>query len=266
MDSTFSLESYRALLELALRHGWTFVRFCELAAPGSERKAALRHDIDYSIEMAYEMALVNESLGVRATFLFLLRSDLYNLLSARSLDRVQRIHDAGQLVGLHLPCPPHAGVDEDGARQWVACEFELLRRVAPYAEPVFAWHNPPAPWLERFRSLEVPGLVNAYGAGFTQDCLYRSDSNLRNSVADFASIFESADIRRLHWLVHPLNWVVGGRDMGEIFARAWKRVIREHEAEFMSNTAYARLMPQGMPAEMLATFSNTWKAHARAAG
>ena len=51
----FSKDAYRSLLALALREGYSCASFLEPGeAPGS--RLFLRHDIDYSLQMAVELA------------------------------------------------------------------------------------------------------------------------------------------------------------------------------------------------------------------
>ena len=263
--SALSGTIYRELLEHALAKGWRFVDLANLVSATGGRWVSLRHDVDYSVAMAADMAEINASVGVQATFFLLLRSEAYNLLSSRSAEHVERIRSSGQRIGLHLPCANAEKTSEAEARAWVQSEYELLQRVVPDAEPMFAWHNPTIPWLAKFGALEVPGLLNAYHPRLTKDCLYRSDSNLRNSPADFAAIFDRSDVARLHWLIHPFNWVAGGRDMADILVGTMGHVIRACEFEFLQNSMYSRKMPNGMPAEVLESFSHSWRKHAKPA-
>nr|MDA8109538.1 hypothetical protein [Betaproteobacteria bacterium] len=57
---------------------------------------------------------------------------------------------------------------------------------------------------------------------------------------------------RLQLLIHPFQWLAGGRDMQEVLANTWIQVLREKEQEFLTNHVYHRLFPSGMPGEWLA--------------
>jgi hypothetical protein len=260
----FSLDAYHDLLRLAHEKGWKVAAYPEKGSLGP-RQILLRHDVDYSVEIALEMARANAALGVHGTFFLLLRSDLYNLWSPRNQELARQIQAAGQSVGLHFaalqPVPPN----EASLARMVKREFELLREVVPGAAPVFAWHNPTTAWLDRFGKLEVEGLINAYAPRFTVAMRYRSDSNLRHSPDDFARLLQSEDASPLHLLFHPLNWVVGGRDMIEILAGTWGRLLREQERDFRTNRVYQQQLPHGMPAPVVEQFVRRWEAAARAA-
>jgi hypothetical protein len=91
---------------------------------------------------------------------------------------------------------------------------------------------------------------------------YCSDSNLRNSCQDFHRILHAGH-PAMQLLFHPINWVVGGESMLEVFSCAWPYVLREREQEFLTNRVYQATFPRGMPQAMLTAFSQEWLQAAR---
>src|SRR5437879_10809280 len=89
-------------MQLALSSGYRMAPFSRPPSK-TERRIYLRHDVGYSLEMAVRLAEVNAELGVRGTFCVLLRSQIYNLLSEKSMALVAQIHALGQEIGLHAP-------------------------------------------------------------------------------------------------------------------------------------------------------------------
>lgn len=260
-----SLATYRELLELALHEEWTFCRYtADLSSV--PRALLLRHDVDYSLDLAVEMARVNASLGVRGTFFLLVRSNVYNLLAPRNLHQARTLLDLGQWIGLHFAALDPVPECAEQVVSLVQREMDLYRRELPQTEPVVAWHNPAQVWLDRYAELEIPDLVNVYRAPFTKAIVYRSDSNLRHTAADFEKLLRDGNLRQLHLLFHPLNWVVGGGDMVEILAGTWRQVIAEREEEFRLNRVYQDALPHGMPTSILEQFSRDWLVAARRAG
>src|SRR5947209_18661466 len=73
----FTPAHYREMLATALSQGYRFNLFGE---PVQGRTAYLRHDVDNSVGDALAMARIEHSLCIRSTYLFLLRSQNYNLL------------------------------------------------------------------------------------------------------------------------------------------------------------------------------------------
>ena len=61
----------------------------------------LRHDIDFDIKAAYEIALIEHEINVKSTFFFLLRGDFYNLINSENYDLVKKIESLGHKISLH---------------------------------------------------------------------------------------------------------------------------------------------------------------------
>ena len=253
----YSLKSYRLIIERALASGRTFVPFTLESKPAPDQ-IYLRHDVDYSLEMALELAQVNADLGIRGTFCVLLRSQIYNVLSQWSQRLVQKIYELGQRIALHATLIDQAA-SADQTEAELRADFDFACHNLPMMSPVFSWHNPTPEVLERdLQSERVAGLINAYAARFTKEIGYFSDSNMRNSVEDFLALFSGERPGALQLLFHPFNWVAGGRNMGEIFAGTWPYVIREREYEMRLNSFYHKRMPEGLPTALLQNFAAQW--------
>lgn len=235
--ATYSKESYRHLIELALARGYRIVDFLE-DTDSYDRRLYLRCDVDRSLGMAVEIAEINASLGVRATFCLLVRSPNYNLLSFSGLDDARRIHALGQHLTLHYALPPEIPAGDAEFAALILEDFELVRRFLPEMEPAFSWHDPTPEVLERGLRLEIPGYANMYHARFFKEMPYYSDSNMRHSVERFREVI-AANHPALHLLFHPLFWVAGGRDLSDAWARTWKRIISEHTPPALGSPADA---------------------------
>lgn len=247
---TFSLDSYRELIQGGLTKGFRPMGFCD--EPRDGRTLLLRHDVDYSLEMAVHVARVNAELGVAATFFILVRAHGYNPRSKASASRLEELVKLGQRIGVHV-----AGAAED-----VAGDFECLSQEVQ-VERVFSWHNPTSAIIERYRDQEsVAGLTNVYSRRFLDDALYRSDSNLDRRYEELASAFD-AGMGTVHLLLHPINWVAGGDSMLDVFEHAWPYLIREAELEARTNRVYSQRMPDGVPDAVLEDFAERWRKAAR---
>jgi hypothetical protein len=258
----YNEQTYRQLLSLIRRHGWCCCRFTQ-EMPSVEKRLFLRHDVDYSLALAQRLAEINAELGVTATFFLQLRSPLYNLLAPVNLARARAIEGMGQRLALHCTVPEPFPETASELRTWVQQEFHRFRDLLPQAEPAFAWHNPTTVLLERFRDLEVPGLVNVYHRRFTREMTYCSDSNFRTPPATFHDQLCNPRGSALHLLLHPVNWTVGGEDMLAVLAGTWEVLLRDWEQEMLTNAVYRQALPQGMPGDLLRDFRCSWEAIAR---
>ncbi|MCK4394327.1 hypothetical protein KAX17_15610 [Candidatus Bipolaricaulota bacterium] len=246
----YSKEGYRSLLKLALEEGYKFIGFLD-KCDNYSHCIYLRHDIDYSLNMALELAEINASMGVQGTFSVLLRSQVYNLLSHWALSQVKKIHALGQHLAFHYALPPTIPTSDGEFAALILADFDIVQRHLPEIEPAFAWHNTTPELISRGLHLVVPGLVNIYSAYFIKDIPYYSDTYMRYSVAEFEKIIARENCSALHLLFHPLHWVAGGRDAFEALVRTWPYIIHEREHEMRNNREWARHVGDGMPSEIL---------------
>jgi hypothetical protein len=260
LSEVYSLESYRSIIRRALSAGYTFAPFTTEEVVSGKR-IYLRHDVDYSLEMALKLAEANAELGIRGTFCVLLRSQVYNLLSQPSIDAATRIHDLGQYLGLHVPLSSIPLRDDDySVEAKLRADFEFLREEVPVLSPVYSWHNPTPETLERYLlSRKKAGLVNTYSSQFFRDIPYYSDSNLRHPVEAFKRFVAGDEVEAMQIVFHPLYWVGGGTSMRDVLSRAWCYIIREREREIRLNRFYAEVLPHGMPESVLQQFAERWR-------
>lgn len=244
----YSVEAYRALLGRLVADGCRFARFVD-DPPTEGRTIYLRHDVDYSLELAVELAEVNEELGVEGTFFVQVRAELYNVLAPTETTRVRRLRTLGQRLALHFLAAHKA--DGPGDADAIRADFEVLRLTEQELDPVFSWHQPSAGFGNR-PALDVPGFVNVYGDRFFRAMPYLSDSIHRVSVDELEASLVHDESRELQLLLHPVNWIAGGASGAEILIRGWSRVLRDHERTLLENGAYVERFPNGMPPQLVA--------------
>ncbi len=251
----YTRQRYEHLLELLVKHDYSFANFADPVSDNpNKRMVYLRHDIDYSVEMAVSFAEINQQWNAKATFFFQLRSGIYNFLSYETLERVRRIPQLGQQIGMHFAFPPEIPGD-DPLKEMIQNDFSVMKKQIPEMQQVFGWHNPltyPGYYTglpEEKWELSPPNLCNVYSARFSKEIPYFSDSNLRYPVEEFEKVIKQGH-PRLHLLFHPFQWLSGGKTMLEVLAKTWKTIIREREKAIV-NAVYGKQFPQGMPEKYL---------------
>jgi hypothetical protein len=242
---SYGTAAYRDLMREVQGAGWTFGSF---TAPEEVEGSTiyLRHDVDYSLELAVELAELNNDLGVSGTFCVQLRAQFYNPFEHSEMARLRRLRHLGQHVGLHYVVGPGSAPTPEDVRG----DFELLRTVVSDSSPVFSWHQPTPELLAQG---PVPGLVDAYGPRFFRDMVYLSDSTHRASVDELRAEVAAVTDNELQLLLHPVNWTAGGSSGFEILIRGWIRVLRDHERTLLANRTYQERFPRGMPTDVLAS-------------
>jgi hypothetical protein len=201
-EHPFTLEHYRALLQAAKESGYRFALFEE---PAQGRAVYLRHDVDNSIDDALTIAGAEAELGVRSSFLFLLRSKNYNLLAGDSIAKVRSIAEFGHAVGLHFSREP--GDEPAGTPlplpERIRTDAALMAQAVGLPVRLFSFHNPAG--RDEFQ-VDVPGLINSYAPRFFGDIKYLSESNFRWREGCPCEIFRSGRYPVMQILIHPMTY------------------------------------------------------------
>jgi len=195
----FTYEAYKDLIGLLIGNGYEIISYRDQAV--HPRCAILRHDVDVSDKPAIRIAEVESSLGVHATFFFMLTSELYNALSRSVLDTIGAIAEMGHEIGLHFDesiYPLSGGHDLIAAAEK---EAEIFRMATGLEISAVSMHMPSENTLQRNDTF--PTMRNAYGHEYIREYKYLSDSN-RHWREDVLSHIQSGDYSKLHILTHPV--------------------------------------------------------------
>jgi hypothetical protein len=214
----FNLSIYSQMLVEGVAAGYRFVAFDEIqnysenAGENVPPKCLLRHDIDADISAALRMAKVENEAGISATYFFMLRSPLYNLMGRENYEMAVQIFKLGHKIGLHYD----QGFDEqrgwtaiqtasgiDAEANWLEDQFGLEVAAVSFHQPgdaVFSGH------------ISTGKRVNTYDRKVLREFLYFSDSNrtLPLATATCSSLETSIAAhapKDIQLLIHPIWWV-----------------------------------------------------------
>lgn len=194
----FGDDSFRDLVSGFRGNGYEFRTFDDFEA---ERSVVLRHDIDFSVDLAHAMARTEAELGVRATYFFMLSSNAYNLLSQHNRRLVREIVAMGHVASLHFDPDIHADVDAGFVEECAA--------IAPLTGPVsiVSLHRPGDFLIDNNRAL--PGARHTYEDRYFRELKYVSDSggSFSHGHPLETEAFEAG--RSIHLLLHPIWWTTG---------------------------------------------------------
>lgn len=189
-------------------------------APG----LVVRHDIDLSLERAVAVGRVEREVGVRATFLVMVDSPLYDLDDPSSRAALAELRELGHDVGLHMDLGPRGEVAGlrlgDVTPEVSACRDRLE---AVLGEPVrsISFHRPADPLVAALHPVaDVCGMVNAYAAPLMRCYLADSAGSWRHG--DPRPVLRRPPCETVQLLVHPFWWGeehLGAADRLEAFYR-----------------------------------------------
>ena len=155
----FSYDDYKEMIRIIQSTG----RYCCYAdALGRDKFVIMRHDVEYSVERAYQMARVEQSMDFASTFFFQWTNNTYNILSRRNMDMIKDMHERGQHIGLHFAL--NGMTDMQQIRKRIKMEMEILSEMFGFEITEFSIHRPSKDVLRE--NIKMDGILNAYQDDF----------------------------------------------------------------------------------------------------
>jgi hypothetical protein len=170
-NDEFSLAGYHRIIEGFVEQGYNITDYPQIIP--QKRHLILRHDVDFDLQRALEMAEFESKCGWRATYFILLRTEFYNLFSSSGSEAVNRILQLGHQIGLHFDAtyyPPNPILLAEAVKS----EAAILSNIMDSDISRFSFHRPHPELLEK--NFEVEGFLNAYDDRFRTETSYCSDS------------------------------------------------------------------------------------------
>jgi hypothetical protein len=222
----FTHATYRSLLQHIQGCGHAICPLTRI--PASGKYVILRHDIDYSVVKAVELAEIEHDLGVRASVFLMLSSHYYNLMSIEHLLAARRIVSLGHDIGFHYDTDVFDDLPDEQQAERIVAQARFLSDLLETPIGAVAQHNPSV----TPRRIRVPGYVDAYADEYTKQIAYISDSRRLFGAADPFQFFESHD--RVQMLIHPLWWSADNTTRWEAFAAIRHAAVARIDSELLS--------------------------------
>lgn len=230
----FSFDDYKEIIRIIKATGRQ-VDYKD--ALNREQFIIMRHDVEYSVERAYDLSRVERSMDFTSTYFFQWTNNSYNILSRRNMDMIKDMHERGHNIGLHYAL--NGLTDMQVIRKRIAQEMEILSEMFGFRVDEFSVHRPSKDVLRE--NIKLPGIINAYqddfftfGENITEDTpvavKYLSDANhiWRYGYPNEKNItcYDKVQI-----LTHPFAWTKKGYDNFDNY----KTLIQEKYVELVES-------------------------------
>lgn len=203
----FCYTAYRNIIQQFRAKNYEFRAFNDPRNSDCEaRFVLLRHDIDFCLHKALAMAKVEQQLGVKATYFFMLSSPFYNLFSAHDRAVAAQILSLGHRLGLHFDWAAYPNVDDVAAiNTLVTNEVSILQAALDKPVDIVSFHRPNQLVMTGDPNCTAP-LDHTYMEKYVKSIEYCSDS--RGKWAYGAPIERTAfqSGKPIHLLIHPIWW------------------------------------------------------------
>lgn len=194
----FTKKSYENFLKHLVDNKFNIITFSRWKVTG-EDGIILRHDVDYEIKPAYDMAITEKSYGIKSTYFLRVTSEQYNVLSHINRIPLKEMSDIGFEIGLHF----NPLMYEKNWNEWAKFESSILESVVEQKIRALSLHNPGVTGLEH----NFPSFINTYD-GFSG---YHSRNYFSDSSRDFRGknpfkFVEKSRKNTIQMVFHPLYW------------------------------------------------------------
>lgn len=226
----FSYDDYRVIIDI-IRASGRGKKYSE--AYGSDDFVIMRHDVEYSVERAYDLSCVESEMGFTSTWFFQITNNTYNPFSRVSGNMIRKMREAGHVIGLHYALDGETDVEK--VRRQIPEHLNVMSEMMGFKVDTFSIHRPPAWALAA--DFKYSGILNAYqddfftyaedvGEDSELEVKYMSDANhiWRYGYPDENSILNH---RKVQILTHPFAWTREGYDNHDNYVT----LIREKYSE-----------------------------------
>ena len=201
----FSKNSYENFLLSAVKHEYKICGFSD--GVGETRKTIiLRHDVDFSLKHAVELAELEASMGISSTYYILASSIYYSLNDAVTRAQLKRLIELGHEIGLHWQLETKHGC-EVSAIQDIRKQKTNLEQIAQINIKTVSQHQPTQ---NKTFNLSALSIFDAYDFGLIPEFEYVSDSSMQWRMQTPLKLLEKH--KSIYFLSHPIWWVSKGED------------------------------------------------------
>lgn len=202
IPSEFTIKEYERLLDLA-QNKFKFSNFINFKT--NDDFILWRHDVDFSLEQAEILAIIENKKKVSSTYFLHLHSEFYNLLDLNALKIIKNILSLGHSIGLHFDVHYYSIESQDEMVRYLAFEKDILEKLFHSNIDVFSFHNTNN-ITEQFRDPTYAGMINTYSDYFKHNVAYCSDSNGYWRFRKLGDMLKDIEINRLQVLTHAEWW------------------------------------------------------------
>lgn len=184
----------------------------------SDTFIVMRHDIEFSIERAYQMSLIEQEENFYSTYFVQITNNSYNPFSKKNIDLLTEMERMGHHIGLHYHL--NGQTEFLDVRDGIRDQIKILKDVTGLHIDRFSIHRPIKEVY--YHKINISNIINAYSPEFftyaenvTEDTLldvrYITDSKHRWNYGK-PTLEKFNKNKKIQILIHPFSWTEEGYD------------------------------------------------------
>lgn len=199
----FTLANYKRLLKIA-KEKYSFVLFSQEGVYG-DMQIILRHDVEFSIPIALEMAKIESELGIQSTYFVQLHGDFYNALESNTFKQLKEIESLGHQLALHFDAHFWGINKEEELEKYLEIDKRTFETYFGVQPRIFSFHNNNAFTLSCTKD-SYARMLNVYAEKYKKDIGYCADSTGYWRYEILEDRLKEAKDNILQVLVHDGMW------------------------------------------------------------
>lgn len=201
----FTLDNYSRLIGQAVDRGFEFCLYDDENIHSGKMKMLWRHDVEFSPDIALQMAKIEFEAGVKATYFFQLHSEFYNILESHYSNIVRQIAALGHQVGLHFDAHYYKIATPQELDKYIELDKSYFEAVFSVKLKAFSFHNT-TPFILSCEEPSYAGLINVYSSLFKNNFRYCADSTGFWRYEILGEVLADVTVKRLQVLTHDAMW------------------------------------------------------------
>lgn len=213
----FSYQHYRKIIAVLVKTG-KLTTFRAVNRKQPNQYIVIRHDIEFSVDRALNLAKLEKKLGIHTTYLVQIRNPIYNPFSHDNLQCLRMIKNLGHEIGLHYYCIKERPFNQSIAAKEIKVDLQVLSYMLGFKVDIFSIHRPNENILKAY--LNIPGIINCYGKKFFHfypkkfpaiplnqlPAVYLADSNNQWYYGEPLVVLKQLSQVKMQILFHPYSW------------------------------------------------------------
>lgn len=228
-------KTYRKILS-DIKETNMYCDYSDVLAENREKFLILRHDIEFSIDRAYELSKIETDEGICSSYFVQITNNAYNTFSTKNISILRKMSDSGHHIGLHYHLPSNSIKEINELKENISFQADILSSMTGITIDRFSFHRPLRELLAAY--IEINGLINAYGKHFfvlsdnptdSLEIKYIADSNHQWKYG-YANKDYFSKYNKIQLLIHPLSWTEQGAEHIENF----QNIVKEKHDELIN--------------------------------
>lgn len=200
MVMQFNIQNYKNILKLIQLQNYNFIEACEWKKKSNSKKKIiiLRHDIDFDLEYALNIAKIENKLNIKSNFFFLINDEYYNIFSPQSEKILKKILNLDHYIGLHIDPSRY---DKINFNKNIKRDIKYFENFYNLKINSYSFHKPT---IYNFSQIKINFAYHSYNKKLLKEYKYISDSSMVFDYKLLNNLVTQGE--KIHLLIHPLWW------------------------------------------------------------